>query len=65
MKHLAAGLLLALLSLQPPVFGQSDAHHQHGGTPRAEQYDTVHFPISCSSQVQKIFERGVANAALF
>ena len=60
MKHLGTGLLLALLSFRPVVLGQSYAHHQHADTLRAEQYGTVFFPISCSSQVQKTFERGVA-----
>jgi len=60
MKHLGTGLLLALLSFRPVVLGQSDAHHQHADTLRAEQYGTVFFPISCSSQAQKAFERGVA-----
>ena len=60
MKHLAAGILLALLSFHPPVFGQSDANHQHGGTLRAEQYGTVNFPISCSDQARHSFGRGVA-----
>jgi tetratricopeptide (TPR) repeat protein len=60
MKHLGTGLLLALLSFRPVVLGQSDAHHQHADTLRAEQYGTVFFPISCSSQAQKTFERGVA-----
>src|SRR5437660_4549724 len=60
MKHLGTGLLLALLSFRRVVLGQSYAHHQHADTLRAEQYGTVFFPISCSSQVQKTFERGVA-----
>jgi len=60
MKHLGTGLLFALLCFRPAGLGQSDAHHQHADTLRAEQYGTVHFPISCSSQVQQSFERGVA-----
>jgi len=60
MKHLGTGLLFALLSFRPAGLGQSDAHHQHADTLRAEQYGTVHFPISCSSHVQQSFERGVA-----
>jgi len=59
MKYPQTGLLLAFLSFPPAVFGQSDAHH-HADTLRAEQYGSVHFPISCSGQVQQSFERGVA-----
>ena len=60
MKYQATGLLLAFLSFPPAVFGQSDAQHHHADTLRAEQYGSVHFPISCSDQAQHSFERGVA-----
>ena len=60
MKYPATGLLLAFLSFPRAVFGQSDAQHHHADTLRAEQYGSVHFPISCSGQVQQSFERGVA-----
>jgi len=60
MKYRATGLLLAFLSFPPAVFGQSDAQHHHADTLRAEQYGSVHFPISCSDQAQHSFERGVA-----
>jgi len=59
MKYPATALLLAFLSFPPAFFGQSDAHH-HADTLRAEQYGSVHFPISCSDQAQHSFERGVA-----
>src|SRR5258708_11342884 len=60
MKYPATGLLLAFLSFPPAVFGQSEEQHHHADTVRAEQYGSVHFPISCSGQVQQSFERGVA-----
>src|SRR3977135_999035 len=60
MKYQATGLLLAFLSFPPAVFGQSDAQHHHADTLRAEQYGSVHFPISCSDQAQHSFERGMA-----
>jgi len=60
MKYQVTGLLLAFLSFPPAVFGQSDAQHHHADTLRAEQYGSVHFPISCSDQAQRSFERGVA-----
>jgi hypothetical protein len=60
MKHLATEFLLAFLSFQLAVFGQSDAHDHHADTLRAEQYGSVHFPISCSGGAQQSFERGVA-----
>ena len=60
MKHLATEFLLAFLSFQLAVFGQSDAHDHHADTLRAEQYGSVHFPIACSGQVQQGFERGMA-----
>ena len=59
MKYPAAGLLLIFLSFPPAVSAQSDTHH-HADNLRAEQYGSVDFPISCSGQVQKTFERGVA-----
>src|SRR5882672_9046937 len=60
MKYSATVLLLAFLSFPPAVFGQSEEQHHHADTMRAEQYGSVHFPISCSGQVQQSFERGVA-----
>lgn len=60
MKHLATEFLLAFLSFQLAVFGQSDAQDHHADTLRAEQYGSVHFPISCSGGAQQSFERGVA-----
>ena len=60
MNYPATGLLLAFLSFPPAVFGQSEEQHHHADTVRAEQYGSVHFPISCSGQVQQNFERGVA-----
>jgi len=60
MKYQATGLLLTFLSFPPAVFGQSDAQHHHADTLRAEQYGSVHFPISCSDQAQHSFERGMA-----
>ena len=60
MNYPATGLLLAFLSFPPAVFGQSEEQHHHADTVRAEQYGSVHFPISCSGQVQQSFERGVA-----
>ena len=60
MNYQAIGLLLAILSFPPAVFGQSAVQHQHADTLGAEQYGSVHFPISCSDQAQHSFERGVA-----
>src|SRR3979409_1909153 len=60
MKYQATGLLLAFLSFPPAVFGQSDAQHHHADTLRAEQYGSVHFPISGWGQSQHSFERGMA-----
>jgi len=60
MKYQATGFLLAFLCFPPAVFGQSDAQHHHADTLRAEQYGSVHFPISCSDEAQHSFERGVA-----
>src|SRR5712692_8759608 len=60
MKYPATGLLLAFLSFPPAVFGQSEEQHHHADTVRAEQYGSVHLPISCSDQAQHSFERGVA-----
>jgi tetratricopeptide (TPR) repeat protein len=59
MKYPATGLLLAFLSFPLAIFAQSDLHH-HADAIRAEQYGSVDFPVSCSGQVQKTFERGVA-----
>jgi len=52
-------LLLALItSLLVPALADDEGHHHEDIN--AEQLGTVHFPVSCSSAVQKPFERGVA-----
>jgi tetratricopeptide (TPR) repeat protein len=50
--------LLLLLSAYFPAGLADDTHQDH--RPPAEQLGSVSFPISCSPQAQKPFERGVA-----
>jgi tetratricopeptide (TPR) repeat protein len=56
MKTFLIALALSLYFLIP-AFADQGQHHEDL-TP--QQVGTVHFPVSCSSEVQKPFERGVA-----
>jgi hypothetical protein len=49
--------LLAFVALALPALADA-SRHQDDLT--AEQLGTVHFPVSCSPETQKPFERGVA-----
>jgi tetratricopeptide (TPR) repeat protein len=46
-----------LLSLVVPVLADEGHHHEEL---TSEQLGTVHFPVSCTPEMQKPFERGVA-----
>jgi tetratricopeptide (TPR) repeat protein len=57
MKRLC--ILLTILFLgAAPTFADDDSHHHEDLT--AEQFGTVHFPVSCNAAAQKEFEQGVA-----
>src|SRR5579862_4091282 len=57
MKTIAFLLAISVL-LAIPAVADDDAHHHEELT--AEQLGTVHFPTTCTENVQKNFERGVA-----
>ncbi|HXY13361.1 MAG TPA: hypothetical protein VEI26_02555 [Terriglobales bacterium] len=56
MKTLSIVLTLSLL-IAVPAFADDQGHHEDL---KAEQLGTVHFPTTCTENVQKSFERGVA-----
>ncbi len=58
MRHLKAlgFVLIASVALAAP--GQHEQHQHAGGTP--ERVGQVHFPVSCSAEAQKQFDRAVA-----
>ncbi len=58
MKYLACVLLL--LSLLTGLWADDDKNHHHHENLTETQLGTVHFPVSCTPQVQKPFARGVA-----
>lgn len=49
--------LLAFFTFDFPALADDSHHHDE---PSEQQLGTVHFPISCTPNVQKSFERGVA-----
>jgi tetratricopeptide (TPR) repeat protein len=52
-------LLLTILTLaSAPALADDESHHHED--PTAEQFGTVHFPVSCNAAAQKQFEQGVA-----
>lgn len=58
MRTLTMVVVLAAIALAPVVaFAQHEHEHEH---PAPEQLGKVHFPTSCSPQLQPAFERGVA-----
>lgn len=59
MKSIAV-LVLCCCALQTSVHADDEHGHDHHEALTAEQLGTVHFPVSCSPQMQKRFERGVA-----
>ena len=50
-------IFVSVLAVSTYSYGD-DAHHHHA--PGEQELGTVHFPVSCSSTVQKDFERAVA-----
>src|SRR5438105_4302453 len=51
-------VLALIMSVLAPALADDESHHHEDLN--TEQLGTVHFPVSCSSAVQKPFERGVA-----
>jgi tetratricopeptide (TPR) repeat protein len=51
--------VLAITLAVMPGWGLADHEHEHA-QPAAEKFGGVHFPTSCSAEVQPEFERGVA-----
>jgi hypothetical protein len=60
MKRIACLLFFSSLLLTLTAVGDDDKNHQHHEDLTAAQLGTVVFPVSCSPDVQKPFERGVA-----
>jgi hypothetical protein len=60
MKRTAYVLLFSSLLLALTALADDDKNHQHHEDLTAAQLGTVTFPVSCSPDVQKRFERGVA-----
>jgi len=58
-QALVCGLVL-LSPAVPPASAQEAEHHHGHPAPEAEKLGTVHFPVSCRSEVRAEFERGVA-----
>ena len=59
MKRIACLLLFSLM-FTLTAFADDEKNHQHHEDLTAAQLGTVTFPVSCSPDVQKPFERGVA-----
>lgn len=59
MKFIASFILFCCV-FQSISFADDEQGHNHHEELTAEQLGTVHFPVSCSPQVQKRFERGIA-----
>jgi len=57
MKHLIIVLTVLFLGTAP-TFADDDSHHHEDLT--AEQFGTVHFPVSCTAAAQTEFEQGIA-----
>ena len=51
-------VLALIMSVLAPALADDEGHHHEDLN--TQQLGTVHFPVSCSSAVQKSFERGVA-----
>lgn len=48
------------LAVAFPCLAAADEDHQHHEELTQEQLGTVHFPVSCTAEAQKTFEKGVA-----
>ncbi|HEY4492223.1 MAG TPA: hypothetical protein VI958_09520, partial [Acidobacteriota bacterium] len=50
-------LSLSLAVTLPAIAGEEEHSHSHGDS---EKLGTVHFPVTCTDQAQKQFQRAVA-----
>jgi hypothetical protein len=59
MKHIVL-ILIVCFAIAPAALADDEPGHMHHEDLTATQLGTVSFPVSCTKDVQKPFERGVA-----